>query len=145
MEGLGNVVIKFTERYSAEVHKIVANMNYAPKLYYYGVISRRYKVVVMEHIATDVNITTYFYSEPEKKQTIIGQCESVLSTLHTNNFCHGDFRAPNILVHNDTIRVLDFDWSGQVGSIRYPLFMNKGWQASRVAKLELDFLYQKSR
>ena len=38
---------------------------------------------------------------------------------------HGDFRSPNILVHDSgQVCVIDFEWSGKIGVASYQFFMN---------------------
>ena len=43
-----------------------------------------------------------------------------------NNYCHGDFRSLNILVDkpDTSIKLIDFDWSGIHGQVKYPIFIN---------------------
>ena len=50
--------------------------------------------------------------------------EDVLCIMHGKGFVHGDLRPQNILVVNDTIRILDFDWAGREGVVRYPNELN---------------------
>ena len=53
------------------------------------------------------------------------QCRAILSELHGAGFCHGDFRSPNILVHDSgQVCVIDFEWSGKIGVASYQFFMN---------------------
>ena len=48
-----------------------------------------------------------------------------MRTLHSNGFVHGDLRAPNILLLKDnTVRILDFDWTGCAGVAKYPDDLN---------------------
>ena len=45
--------------------------------------------------------------------------------MHSAGFCHGDFRSPNILVRDTgKVCVLDYEWSGAIGTATYPFFMN---------------------
>lgn len=46
--------------------------------------------------------------------------------IHAVDFVHGDLRPQNIPVVNNTIRILDFDWAGKVGEMRYPKELNSG-------------------
>ena len=79
----------------------------------------------MEHIMNSMHINEYLSSYPHNKNEIMKQCDDALSILHSNGYCHGDFRDSNILVRdNGIICILDFEWSGKEGSTRYPLFMN---------------------
>ena len=48
-----------------------------------------------------------------------------MRTLHSNGFVHGDLRPPNILTLEDgTVRILDFDWAGHAGVVKYPDDLN---------------------
>lgn len=50
VEGLGEVVVKFCERYCVEAHQHLEAKGCAPKLYYYGRVTPRYVVIVMEKV-----------------------------------------------------------------------------------------------
>ena len=42
----------------------------------------------------------------------------------TDVHVHGDLRVQNILVVDDSISILDFDWAGKEGEVRYPQELN---------------------
>ena len=45
--------------------------------------------------------------------------------MHYEGYVHGDLRPPNIVVPTDnTIRILDIDWAGKEGDVRYPQELN---------------------
>ncbi len=66
--------------------------------------------------------------------------------LVDKEYCHGDFRPPNILVDNDgRVFVIDFQWAGMQGTAQYPHFMNhaeiewpKGAEDGRKIEAEHD-------
>lgn len=124
VDGLSEVYVKFTERYSKDAHELLHSNNFAPKLYFCGKLGI-YQVVVMEYISNNMQINEYLSSHPSKKEDMSKQCDRALHILHSNGYCHGDFRESNVLVRdNGTICVIDFEWSGKDGSTKYPLFMN---------------------
>ena len=54
--------------------------------------------------------------------------EAGLNKLHQANFVHGDVRKANIMVRKDGkagFMLVDFDWAGIVGEVRYPANINK--------------------
>jgi tRNA A-37 threonylcarbamoyl transferase component Bud32 len=52
--------------------------------------------------------------------------------LHDNGFVHGDIRGPNILIadgegdEESRVKLLDFDWAGREGEVRYPYRLSQG-------------------
>jgi len=50
----------------------------------------------------------------------------VVTQLHNQNMVHGDLRDTNIVVANDgSFMLIDFDWSGIEGQVRYPPLVNR--------------------
>lgn len=47
-----------------------------------------------------------------------------VEVMHAKNFVHGDLRPQNILVVDNKVRLLDFDWAGNEGTARYPKSQN---------------------
>ena len=81
-------------------------------------------MIVMEELQNAVNLYNFLRTKQEQAEDILSQCREALDRLHKNNICHGDFRHTNILVERDRISVIDFDWSGEVGKVKYPHFIN---------------------
>ena len=55
--------------------------------------------------------------------------KALLVNLHKVGFVHGDVRDTNIMVRKDRkpgFMLLDFDWSGLVGGVRYPMNVFRG-------------------
>ena len=84
-------------------------------------------------------VMKYVHGETiDKKYQLCGVPEPVRKTvheavkfLHQKQFVHGDIRCPNIIIEDgdgeedNRVRLLDFDWSGSVGEVRYPLHLSK--------------------
>jgi len=43
-----------------------------------------------------------------------------VKTLHDAGYVHGDIRWPNVLITGDGLKLIDFDWCGEVGTAEYP-------------------------
>lgn len=119
------MLIKFAPTYSIEVHQAMEELGYAPKLHHWkknGNIPN-YCVVMEKVIGECVNV--YLAKNPDKKSEVLQECSKILEIMRSADFCHGDFRSPNILVR-DTGKVclIDYEWSGKVGEATYPFFMN---------------------
>lgn len=53
---------------------------------------------------------------------------SNISQLHQSGYGHGDLRATNVLVSTSDPKrfmVVDFDWAGTLGIVRYPMNVNR--------------------
>lgn len=123
VQGLGEVIVKFCEKYCLDAHCKLEAKGYAPKLYYYGRVTPRYIVVVMEKVEGE-RIDSYL-EQNSFKEEVLGHCESALEVLHSQELCHGDLRIPNMLVRADRkICLLDYEWAGIAGEATYPLMMN---------------------
>ncbi len=118
------ICIKFVRRYSRAVHEKCAEMGIAPKLRGFEDIGAGWKTVIMdaldeEYKPFDKNIL------PADTGERIGER---LVELHQANFVHGDVRDANIMVRKDGkpgFMLVDFDWSGIIGEVRYPININK--------------------
>lgn len=118
------VVIKFTETYCEEAHTLLAELGYAPRLYWCGGVTSRFQMVVMEYVS-GCHVLDYISKYPDAVQPIKTQCTSALKCLHDRSLCHGDFRHTNMLVRDSgNICILDYEWAGKVGQVRYPFYMN---------------------
>lgn len=118
------VFVKFTETYCEDAHKLLFEKGFAPQLFHVKCVGR-FKAVVMKVVKNAVCILPYLESHTEAKQCLLSKCREALDILSDNNYCHGDLRPCNILVgENQDICVVDFDWAGKSGTVKYPFFMN---------------------
>ncbi len=115
------VVVKFTNRYCEAAHRLLAEHGLAPKLYYAAFESPStggpgMMVVVMDLIE---DAKENLESGNAKQRKKLGDA---MSLLHDNNFVFGDLRDPNVLLHeDDNLYLIDFDWGGVVGTVKYPV------------------------
>jgi hypothetical protein len=113
------LAVKFVEKpYPCDVHNFAHSIGYAPKLFYCIKCPPNYWMIVMEwYDVRPINMNDIFCVQSHAK--------SFLTQLHDRKFVHGDFRANNLLIDaNGRLVVLDFDWSGAIGKVVYPPFMN---------------------
>src|SRR5260370_15140184 len=106
--------VKFTERYGKAAHEITEKMNMAAELLY---CSREASVGLF------VVITRFYECDLRAplSDEVLQQLEDGLKTLHDKNLVHGDLRRPNILTDEEgRVRLIDFEWSGEAGMVRYP-------------------------
>lgn len=120
-----DVVVKFTYSYSPEVHSLLARKEHAPRLHYAEFQDSLEDsdgpgmwVVVMELVEN----ATHLSGSPSEGQK--SKLKTVLRILAEEQVVHGDLRLPNILVRGEDLFVIDFDWSGKVGEVKYPLHIN---------------------
>ncbi|KAN0133606.1 hypothetical protein V8E53_008594 [Lactarius tabidus] len=134
------ICIKFIRRYSRAVHEECAKMGIAPKLRGFEVIGAGWTMVIMDALDKEY--------KPFDKMDAVGATDTYklikerLVDLHQANFVHGDVRDVNIMIRKDGepgIMLVDFDWSGVIGEVRYPMNVNKTqlWRPERVSDGEL--------
>ncbi|KAI0244944.1 hypothetical protein BJV78DRAFT_1098897, partial [Lactifluus subvellereus] len=47
--------------------------------------------------------------------------KQAIRLLHSRKLVFGDLRLPNILVKDESVMFVDFDWCGKAGEARYPI------------------------
>ncbi|KIP01592.1 hypothetical protein PHLGIDRAFT_131192 [Phlebiopsis gigantea 11061_1 CR5-6] len=128
MDARHPVVVKFVYGYCGEAHRLLADLAVplAPRLHHCGprADAGGLVVVVMDYV------------EPARDQRFTAAHAQALRTamkaLHAGGLVHGDLRRPNMLLKNaEELMVIDFDWSGREGKVRYPvdvsLRKDMGW------------------
>jgi len=114
-----DLIVKFTHRYHVESHRLLSNEGLAPTLHDVVFFPSGWKAVVMDRINPVLSFFRLRITE-ERKQWILQNVERAITILHSSNYVHGDVRLPNILVSNDRVYMIDFDFSGEEGIARYP-------------------------
>ena len=129
------VLVKLVPRsYSRDVHEYMAKNKLAPKLYGYAKADGAPTAYVMEYLDPPTWQTLYQFFEsdttamdPTQLQAAV---ESILKTLDSKDYVHGDLRTNNIMIRTDVIeecvdiKVIDFDWAGKAGEACYPAERN---------------------
>ena len=114
-----DVVVKFCRSYyGRDVHTFLADLEKAPKLLQTEILPGNWRVVVMEKAeGPQLRIPVNEQVKMDLKSTV--------NKMHDKGYVHGDLRPQNILVLTDnTICILDFDWAGKEGEVRYPQELN---------------------
>ncbi|KAI0094198.1 hypothetical protein BDY19DRAFT_8862 [Irpex rosettiformis] len=121
------VVVKFTPKYNQDAHIGLADVGLAPKLWFCERVESvgGWYVIVMDYV------------EPCEVGTICDHSGAVqalrraIRILHEDNLVFGDLREPNVLVTEDgtSAMLVDFDWCGKEGEVRYPNDVNLNREA----------------
>lgn len=136
----GDIVVKFTYRYNAKAHQVLARQGLSPTLFYIGDTHSSAltspnglygapKMVIMEFLQGSSAEVMYYRAPPPS--FVYEDVLAAISALHKEGFVFGDLRRPNIMVSRNTpsrntrrAKLVDFDWCGQDGHDRYPSAMN---------------------
>ena len=110
-------IVKFSETYGADVHRICHKAKFSPELYLSGKISGGWHISIMEFVSSLVPIQTPL------NQELKDQLISFKNLLNANALVHGDLRKDNFKLNNGNLCVIDFDWSGKSGHVKYPSFL----------------------
>ena len=135
------VLVKFCARYNEQAHRIAEAGGFAPTLHSCVLLDCGFYMVVMEYIE---NCRFWGQNGEEESTASKAKLQSFLSLFANNNLVHGDLRAPNILVNDENIFVLDFDWTGEHEQATYPVAVNRqedwadGVEVGQVMKKEHD-------
>jgi len=130
-----SVIAKFTTQYSSDVHKCLYEYGMAPGLIDIQVLAGGWKFVLMEKIEGKTLYEMYSSSaratHKQQKSVIQQKLKEAVSHMNHRNFVHGDLRTPNIMIREAEITsssptpiILDFDWAGTEGIVKYPSHLN---------------------
>ncbi|CAG8775339.1 32322_t:CDS:1, partial [Racocetra persica] len=115
-------------KYSLDTHQLLADAGYAPKVFASSIIPGNWCLVYMEYLDNHSMLHRVVLDDQEQGY-LRKRIENVVKYLHNLGHVHGDLREGNILVsrlkENDfDIKLIDFEWSGTIGSVRYSHFIN---------------------
>ena len=127
------IFVKFTRCYGEDAHRAAHARGFAPKLRAVERFQDGWIMVVMDDVS-------HQYCEIERRpleKNVYKAVQQALVELHGEGFVHGDLREANIMVKRDgvdseglhDIILVDFDWAGKEGSVRYPsnITLNHIW------------------
>ena len=126
-----NICIKFVRQYSKEAHCLCQSMGFAPALRGFETVCGGWIMVVMDLLGNEyvelgaLNSLDAF--EKEIRRNLQEEIRRKLEQLHQHSYAHGDIRSTNIMVKKtgeDRVMLVDFDWAGRIGEVRYPMNMN---------------------
>jgi len=116
------IYVKFTQRYSVELHKLCAEKGLAPKLLGFGRLPGGWYAVAMEK----VDVVDVAELDPESFSTLDswkGNIGGLVKDFHRMGLIHGDLRLPNFIFTKDgppRMLLVDFDLGGRVGQVCFP-------------------------
>ncbi|GLB38821.1 hypothetical protein LshimejAT787_0506860 [Lyophyllum shimeji] len=132
-DGGGNICVKFAHRYSKDAHAFCASIGAAPRLLGFEVIPGGWVMVVMELLGEDyVDYFDFRHRrdfDRERTRALLDEVNHSLTQLHNAGFVHGDIRDINLMVSKGgeaKFRLVDFDWAGRAGEVRYPMNVHAG-------------------
>ena len=124
------MVVKFMSTYHAQDHRLLAEHRLAPPLHYAGtehaggLMYGGRDMVVMDLIDGKPPVDSLSKCQFE-------QVKQAITLLHSHDLVLGNLRSPNILVKDESVMIVDFDWCGKAGEARYPATLNTdvelGW------------------
>ena len=145
------VLVKLVPRsYSRDVHKHMADNGLAPKLYGYAEVQGAPTAYVMEYLDPCAWQTLHEFLKYNVTAVNCTQLrevvDSIIEKLESKNYVHGDLRSNNIMIRTDVmdksvdLRVIDFDWAGEAGQVRYPAERNREiwWPGEAGGPIEQD-------
>ena len=135
------LVVKFCLTYNVQVHELLAKQGLAPNIYGVEELAGGWLMVVMEEIedAVEWNRETH-----GKEKALLGQLQRVLEIMGKQKCVHGDLRGPNVLVKENRIYIIDFEWAGADGAAHFPgvintkIFNNVDGKAGGLITQEMD-------
>lgn len=126
-----SICIKFVRRYSKPAHEKCVSMGIAPELRGFEEIGAGWTMVIMDALNADYQRLDQCLAPAKGTHELI---KARLVELHQAHFVHGDLRDVNIMVRGDGqlgFMLVDFDWSGVIGEVRYPMYLNKSKSLGR--------------
>ncbi|CAG8806029.1 6414_t:CDS:2 [Gigaspora margarita] len=118
------------DRYSLDTHKLLAEVGYAPEVYTTSIIPRNWILVYMEYLNNHSILNNIISNlDDQKRSSLRKKIKGIVEYLHNLGYIYEDLREGNILVYqlegNEfDVKLIDFEWSGKVGSACYSPFMN---------------------
>ncbi|CAG8588843.1 15268_t:CDS:2 [Funneliformis mosseae] len=97
-----HVIIKFAKRYSEACHKKCQALGIAPKLFFCEQIAGGWYIVIMEQLM-EHDLLFYFDQDKIRLMSILNK----------------------VIDPDDSIKIIDFDWSGKVEEVVYPPLLNQ--------------------
>ena len=145
------VLVKLVPRsYSRDVHKHMADNGLAPKLYGYAELEGAPTAYVMEYLDPCTWQTLHEFLKSNAtavdRTRLQEAVYGIIEKLESKNYVHGDLRSNNIMIRTDVkeksvdLRVIDFDWAGEAGQVRYPAERNREiwWPGEAGGPIEQD-------
>jgi hypothetical protein len=126
-----HLCIKFVKRYGKEAHIQFAEHTLAPRLLGFREIGGGWKMVVMDYLSNPYFRGGDLCDKKISSNTVRKAIKEQLQVMHRLGYVHGDVRNPNLMIKLDDdekslvdLKLVDFDWAGKEGEVRYPHNLN---------------------
>jgi len=128
----------------------MADNGLAPKLYGYAEVKDAPTAYVMEYLDPCAWQTLHEFlkhnATAADRTRLQEAVDDIIEKLKSKNYVHGDLRSNNVMIRTDVIeksvdlRVIDFDWAGEAGQVRYPAERNREiwWPGEAGGPIEQD-------
>ncbi|KAJ7654728.1 hypothetical protein B0H17DRAFT_385197 [Mycena rosella] len=145
--GTETVLVKFSKTYSVDLHSFCQEAGHAPVLLGYDCVPGGWHVIVMESL--DGESLHMPSMDHAMRQTVYAQMQQLLDGMHTRGFVHGDLRCANIVAQRGwertdpegtLLKVVDFDWGGKQGEVRFPYAVLSNEHRGRELKTAADLV-----
>jgi len=122
------------DHYGTDAHRAVAEADYAPTLLGVSKVEGTLTAYIMEYLSpADGWHTLHDYAKQHQdvKSRIKNQVDKLLEVMSEKGIVHGDLRPNNIMIRHGRgeaepqLKVVDFDWAGVSGKVKYPLRRNE--------------------
>ena len=130
------ICIKFVRKYGKDVHIWCADKGFAPRLIAYCALAGGWYMVIMDLLNESWISMANTQVRPEGLREKI---HAAITELHQADMVHGDIRSTNIMVRGDgrtSFMLIDYDWAGKAGEVRYPRHVNKASGLGRPESVE---------
>jgi serine/threonine protein kinase len=128
------------DHYGIDAHRKLAEVGCAPVLFGVARFKGERSAYVMEHLSPAegwVTLHEYLKDNKDAVSHIYTSVEQLLDVMRENDVAHGDLRPNNIMIRDIKdigkveLKVIDFDWAGESGKVRYPMRRNESirWSA----------------
>ncbi|KAI6098355.1 hypothetical protein EDD17DRAFT_226114 [Pisolithus thermaeus] len=107
------IMVKFTRRYSSELHMFCADRGCAPALLGFERFPGGFFGIAMEFVECAIPIPASPYTE--KYREWVTQLRKLVEFFHAEGLVHGDLRYPNIICDQDRVMLIGFKWGGKEG------------------------------
>ena len=143
-----------------DIHNHVAELMMGPFVVGEESFDPWWHVIVMQYIED----AEHFHHE--KHANLLPKVRQLIAHMHASDFVHGDirhllfvfcfsfffflsslhfrvsfpyFRGPNVLVKEESVVLIDFDWAGVAGEVKYPMDLNEvTWKKFETAGIKAD-------
>ena len=113
------LIIKFTSSYCTDLHAHCVRDGHAPRLHGYGKLPGNIIRIAMDPVDNATALDSKEGSLDDRKNWA-DQLTRLVESFHAAGYVHGDLRWPNILVADNRMMLIDFDWGGKEGEVFYP-------------------------